>query len=99
MLLRQLTGHFDTLSKIHDAADAGKWAEYASLMGGVFCKRDEQPVRPLYIEKVNRDTGEVKQSYFDEVITIALKGVRYAATEVITRAHEWRVEHQPEKAA
>lgn len=97
--LRQLIGHSDTLLKIHEAADAGEWAEYVFLMGGVFCKRDEQPVRPLYLEKVNVDTGEVKQSYFDEVITIALKGVRYADKEVITRVHEWRIENQPERAA
>ena len=68
-------------------------------MGGVFCKRNEQPVRPLYQEKVNEETGEVKQSYFDGVVTLALKGVRYADKEVITRVHEWRIEHQSERAA
>ncbi len=68
-------------------------------MGGVFCKLDDQPVRPFYLEKVNKTSGEIKQSYFDEIITIALKGIQYADTEVINRVHEWRIEHQPERAA
>ena len=25
------------------AADSGDWAKFVELMGGVFCKRDEQP--------------------------------------------------------
>ena len=69
------------------------------LMGGDFCKRNDQPIRPLYQEKVNEETGEVKQSYFDGAITLALKGVQYADKEVITRVHEWRIEHQPKRAA
>ena len=68
-------------------------------MGGVFCKRDEQPIRPLYHEKVNQETGEIKQGYFDRVITLALKGVQHADREIITRVHEWRIEHQAKRAA
>ncbi|GGW85052.1 hypothetical protein [Alteromonas halophila] len=68
-------------------------------MGGAFCKRNEQVIRPLYMEKINEDTGEVKQSHFDGLVTMALKGVQYADKEVITRIHEWRIEHQSERAA
>ena len=68
-------------------------------MGGVFCKREDEAIRPLYIEIIDQNTGEIKQSYFDSVITHALKGVRYGEQEVITRVHEWRIEHSSESAA
>jgi len=68
-------------------------------MGGVFCNRDEQPIRPLYKEKVNTDTGELKQTYFDEAISISLRGVKLGEREVITRVHEWRIENRGTRAA
>ncbi len=40
---------------------------FVKLMGGVFCKRNEQAIRPLYKEKLDTETGELKQSYFDGV--------------------------------
>ena len=97
--LKQLVGLSETFDAIYEAADSGDWARFVELMGGVFCKRNDQPIRPLYQEKVNEETGEVKQSYFDGVVTLALKGVQYADKEVITRVHEWRIEHQPKRAA
>ncbi|OFC70419.1 hypothetical protein BFC18_14745 [Alteromonas confluentis] len=35
----------------------------------------------------NEETGEIKQSYFDGVITLALKGVQHADREIITRTN------------
>ena len=97
--LKGLLNENESFSKIHGAADKGAWAEFVTLMGGVFCKRDEQPIRPLYKEKVNTDTGELKQTYFDEVISISLRGVKLGEKEVITRIHEWRIENRGTRAA
>ncbi len=97
--LKELLGENESFSKIHDAADKGAWAEFVTLMGGVFCKRDEQPIRPLYKEKVDTATGELKQTYFDEVISISLRGVKLGEKEVITRIHEWRIENRGTRAA
>ena len=93
------TGVSESFDAIYEAADSDDWAKFVELMGGVFCKRDEQSIRPLYQEKVNEETGEIKQSYFDGVITLALKGVQHADREIITRVHEWRIEHQAKRAA
>lgn len=89
--LRQLLGGSESYTKIHDAADKGVWAEFVTLMGGVFCKRDDQPIRPLYKERVDTETGELKQTYFYEAISITLRGVKIGEKEVITRIHEWRI--------
>jgi hypothetical protein len=35
--LKELLGENESFSKIHDAADKGAWAEFVTLMGGVFC--------------------------------------------------------------
>lgn len=97
--LKELLGENESFSKIHGAADKGAWAKFVTLMGGVFCKRNEQPIRPLYKEKVDTETGEFKQTYFDEVISISLRGVKLGEKEVITRIHEWRIENRGTRAA
>lgn len=97
--LRELLGGGESYEKIRDAADKGAWAEFVTLMGGVFCKRDEQPIRPLYKEKVNTETGELKHTYFDEVVSISLRGVKLGEKEVITRIHDWRLENRGTRAA
>lgn len=97
--LKELLGENESFSKIHDAADKGAWAEFVTLMGGVFCKRDEQPIRPLYKEKVDTATGELKQTYFDAIVSISLRGLKLGEKEVITRIHEWRIENRGTRAA
>lgn len=88
----------DKLSQIHQAADSGNWAKFVTLMGGVFCKRKEQPVRPLYAESFNKETGQIKQSWFDGLITKKLKGIIHNGKELVTRIYEWRLEHSSGKA-
>ncbi|MBW3531026.1 replication endonuclease [Shewanella sp. NKUCC06_TVS] len=44
---------FDWIEAIRQAADNSNWALYTQLMGGVFCKRVEQTIRPLYQTKTN----------------------------------------------
>ncbi|NDW15789.1 hypothetical protein GTQ48_09695 [Alteromonas genovensis] len=68
-------------------------------MGCVFCKRRDQAIRPLYKEKLDTETGELKQSYFDEVVSISLRGIKLGEKEVITRVHEWRLENRGTRAA
>jgi len=68
-------------------------------MGGVFCKRNDQAIRPLYNEKLDTETGELKHTYFDEVISISLRGVKLGEKEVITRIHEWHIENRGTRAA
>ena len=82
-----------------DGYDKGKWAEFVKLMGGVFCKRKDQAIRPLYKEKLETETGELKQSYFDGVVSISLRGIKLGEKEVITRVHEWRLEKRGTRAA
>lgn len=38
----------DWIEAIRKAADSSNWALYTQLMGGVFCKRVDQTIRPLY---------------------------------------------------
>ena len=97
--LKALCNKTELFSDIFEAADKGKWADFVKLMGGVFCKRNEQAIRPLYKEKLDTETGELKQSYFDEVVSISLRGIKLGEKEVITRVQEWRLENRGTRAA
>ena len=97
--LKTLCNDNKTFTDIFEAADNGKWAEFVKLMGGVFCKRNDQAIRPLYKEKLDTETGELKQSYFDGVVSISLRGIKLGEKEVITRVHEWRLENRGTRAA
>ncbi|GIU20072.1 replication endonuclease [Shewanella sp. MBTL60-007] len=54
----------DVLEAIRQAADNSDWNEYTSLMGGVFCKRNDQTLRPLYLQKRNRQPASNQCSNF-----------------------------------
>lgn len=86
------------LAEIHCAADEGDWAGFVASMGGVFCIRAEQAIRPFYAEIFNKVTGQIKQSWFDGLITKKLKGIVHKGREIITRIHEWHLIHRSEKA-
>ena len=51
-------------------------------MGGVFCELNDQAIRPLYKEKLDTETGELKQSYFDGMVSISLRGIKLGEEEV-----------------
>ncbi|ARD23251.1 replication protein [Shewanella japonica] len=38
----------DWVETVRQAADESNWSKYTELMGGVFCKREDQLIRPLY---------------------------------------------------
>jgi hypothetical protein len=81
---------------IHKAADTGDWATYTKLMGGVFCMRKSQVIRPYYEMEVNKTTGVIKTSWFNGLITTKLKGILYKGRELITRIHTWQISMQKE---
>lgn len=89
--LRKLDNEDEPLTEIHKAADTGNWASYTKLMGGVFCIRKFQVVRPYYEMEMNKDTGLIKTSWFDGLITMKLKGILYKGKEIITRIHTWQL--------
>ncbi|WP_370243205.1 replication endonuclease [Marisediminitalea sp.] len=79
------------LENIRIAADKGDFAAYVSLMGGVFSKRNEQTVRPLYKEELNKITGLLKKSWYDGLVTKKLKGIVHKGQEIITRLASWQL--------
>ena len=66
-------------------------------MGGVFCKRKSQSIRPYYEMEINKTTGLIKTSWFDGLITQKLKGILYKGMEFITRIHTWQISMQKER--
>ena len=50
-------------------------------------------------EKLETETGELKQSYFDGEVSISLRGIKLGEKGVITRIHEWRLENRGTRAA
>lgn len=76
--LRRLTPIKDEsmlwVEEIRQAADESNWNKYTDLMGGVFCKRTEQLIRPLYVQKkndkstqaVNSKVQQIKQQTYHE---------------------------------
>jgi hypothetical protein len=81
----------EALTELHKAADEGNWASYTKLMGGVFCMRKSQAIRPYYEMEVNKITGLIKTSWFDGLITQKLKGILHKGKEIITRIHTWQL--------
>lgn len=63
------------------------------------CKRKDQAIRSRYKEKLDTETGELKQSYFDRMVSISLRGIKLGEKEVVTRVHEWRLEKRGTRAA
>ncbi|AZG37016.1 replication endonuclease [Shewanella psychromarinicola] len=44
---------------IRQAADDSDWGRYTELMGGVFCKREDQLIRPLYEHKKQKRSHQI----------------------------------------
>ncbi|WP_235357451.1 hypothetical protein [Arsukibacterium sp. MJ3] len=68
------------------------WQSFVTLMGGVFCKRKEQTIRPHYDIEIDTETGQINTDYYDGFITTKLKGICYLGQAIITRLHQWRLE-------
>ncbi|WP_235594815.1 replication endonuclease [Paraglaciecola hydrolytica] len=89
--LRSPVNEDSTFTELRSAADSGNWASYTKLMGGVFCIRKSQAMRPYYELVVNKVSGLIKTSWFDGLITTKLKGIKYKGSQIITRIHTWQV--------
>jgi hypothetical protein len=50
------------VEEIRQAANESNWNKYTDLMGGVFCKRTEQLIRPLYVQKRNNEKAQAANS-------------------------------------
>lgn len=72
---------------VHDAADAGHWAEYVNAQGGPFVRRDELQVRTWY------EPTETLNEYGEECTRI--KGVFDTTvgsdTPILTRLIQWKI--------
>jgi hypothetical protein len=94
--LRRKREIFDELTPeevepIRAAADSGDWQLFVELMGGAFVKRDEQTLRPAYVE------SETVSSHYGEgvkrLIGVWLKPVAHAIGRcmVATRDKVWTI--------
>ncbi|WP_196140626.1 replication endonuclease [Aliikangiella sp. G2MR2-5] len=82
----------EEVEEIRKAADSANWGKFNELMGGFFCKRKEQALRPYYSFKFDSSTGEIKESRYGDSFIEKLLGVVFKGQNIITRFHEWRVE-------
>ncbi|NVJ45535.1 MAG: replication endonuclease [Cytophagia bacterium] len=82
----------EEVEAIRHAADESDWCKFNQLMGGFFCKRKEQTLRPHYSFKFDASTGEVKESKYGDSFIERLVGLKYKAQTFITRLHQWSVE-------
>lgn len=81
--LKAQGGSSDLIDELIRAADEGDWQTYCELMGGVNCRLDARPLRPLMIKREDENKyGEV---------TSKLKGLLYGTLPIISRIHEWTI--------
>jgi len=86
---KELPEEFEEIRKTADESD---WTKYNELMGGFFCKRKDQKIRPYYTFKMDTETGEITESQFGDGLVEKLLGVVFEGQNIITRFHEWRIE-------
>ena len=93
--LRRLKEAFkaDTLiEKAREAADNSRWQDYVDAMGGVFAKRNQQPIKITYDVSVNLETGECKSNKYGDGLIKTVKGLMYQGQQIVTRFFSWRIE-------
>jgi Bacteriophage replication gene A protein (GPA) len=71
------------MANLTRAADNSDWALFNELMGGVVCARKERPVRPMMIER------EEKNRYGEA--TRSIKGLWSRACPFVTRLYNWTI--------
>ncbi|MFB9867909.1 replication endonuclease [Vreelandella sulfidaeris] len=83
------------MGQLWKACDAGEWAEFLRLMGGPMTRRDDQPVKPWTIERLNgKGNGELQTGAYGDVKQ-SIIGVVVNGFELMTQQHFWRVEQTP----
>lgn len=69
-------------------AEQGYWKLFAHVIGGVFCERKHQLLRPFYGLGFNQQTGLIKTSVFDGLITNKSKGILHIEQAIIIRLYQ-----------
>jgi len=90
--LRKSLGIDSIIEKARMAADNSDWKGFVNVMGGVFIKRKEHPLKLAYDTTINHETGECKQGYYDGNLIQAIKGLFYQGKMIMTRFFNWRLE-------
>jgi hypothetical protein len=88
-LNEELIHEFENIEPLRQAADTSDWATYTQAMGGVFCKRKDQLLRPFY--DLKSTNGELKTSKYGDSFIKQLRGISYADLPFITRTHNWEL--------
>ncbi|GGP59549.1 hypothetical protein GCM10009347_27460 [Shewanella algicola] len=74
------------------AADNSDWQGYNNVMGGVFGKSKDRPIKLHYELNIDEQTGECLPSYYDGEFTTKVKGLWFAGQAFLTRVYQWRVQ-------
>ncbi|MGY3569735.1 replication endonuclease [Vibrio paucivorans] len=91
------TEHY-MLEKIRKAADVGDWKDFCYAMGGVFVKRNDQPVRVQYnapdaIQKL-LESGEFSPTRFGDEAQGRVSGLLFRRIFLCTRFRTWQTENK-----
>lgn len=98
-------GEWLTLENVRRAADESDWESFCLAMGGVFVRRDDQTIKPVYqvpqiMEKLINEWGEelvsvktTKTRYGDDS-SARVVGVVFRAAFLATRARKWKTENK-----
>lgn len=98
-------GEWLTLENVRRAADSSDWEAFCLAMGGVFVRRNDQTVKPVYqvptiMEKLIDEFGEEhtttlasKTRYGDDANTRVI-GVVFKAAYLATRGRQWKTENK-----
>lgn len=83
--IRRLDAVSDTglIQDLFNACDAGNWAAYTEIQGGVFVKRKDLKARVNYV------FFEEARSLYDGYGLKRIEGLNVLGEEVKTRVHEW----------
>ncbi|MGF1760008.1 replication endonuclease [Photobacterium sagamiensis] len=98
-------GEWLTLENVRRAADSSDWEAFCIAMGGVFVRRNDQTVKPVYqvpriMEKLIDEFGEEhtttlasKTRYGDDASARVI-GVVFKAAYLATRGRNWKTENK-----
>ncbi|WP_432468904.1 hypothetical protein [Agarivorans sp. Z349TD_8] len=57
----------EIIQQAFKAADTANWKEFTKVMGGVWCKLANRPLRVYYQQTVDTETGECKTNAYGDV--------------------------------
>lgn len=80
--------HF-VLESIRKAADVGDFKAFIMALGGVFVRRDEQTMRPVYAKKVDIE-GFFKQTRYGDEMNASIHGLLFKGKTIRTRFKDWK---------